>query len=72
MKMPQELVDRVSSVNPSKRKFTNNYTSCSMLLHYVRGFTDPQTAVDVHCACVADMIYSMIHNLSEWATNTGH
>ena len=60
MKLLQELVDRFSSVNPPEHKFTNNYTSCSMLLHYVYGFTDPQTTLDVDCACAAEMVYSLI------------
>jgi len=47
MKLLQEIVDQFSSVKPPKRKFTNSYTSCSMLLHYGYGFTDPQTIVDV-------------------------
>ena len=42
MKLSQELVDRLCSVKPPKRQFTNNYTSCSMLLHYVYVFTDLQ------------------------------
>ena len=47
MKLLQELVDQFSSTNPPKHKFTNNFTSCSMLdlLHYVDGFTGPQTTV---------------------------
>ena len=53
MKLLQELENRLSSLNPRKRQFTNNYTPCSMLLHYVHGFTDPQITVDVDCACVA-------------------
>ena len=28
-----------------------------MLLHYVHRFTDPQTTVDVECACVAEIVY---------------
>jgi len=57
MKLVQEPVDWFSSVNPPKHKFTNNYTSCSILLHYVHGLTDPQIAVDVDCACVAGIVY---------------
>ena len=57
MKLLQELVDRFKAVNPPKRSFANNYTSCSMLLHCVHSFTDPQTRVDMDCACVAEIVY---------------
>ena len=60
MKLLQELVDWFSSVNPQKDKFTNNYTSLSMLLHYVHSFTDPQTTVNVwitDCACDTETVY---------------
>ena len=53
MKLLQELVDRLRSVNPPKHKFINNYTSCSVLLYYVHSFTDLQTSVDVDCTCIA-------------------
>jgi len=56
MKLLQELVDQLHSVNPPKHKFTNNYTSCSMLLRYVHDFTDPQITVDVDRACVMEVV----------------
>ena len=55
MKLLQKLVDRLRSVNLPKRKCTNNYTSCSVQL---------QTTVDVDCACVAEMAFSMNFNIS--------
>jgi len=60
MKLLQELVDRFSSVNHPKLKFTNNYSSCSILLHYIHGFRDSRTTVDVwitDCTCVAQIVY---------------
>ena len=55
MKLLQQLVDRFSSVNPSKCKFTNNYTSCSMLLHCVHSVSDPQITADVDCVYIMEM-----------------
>ena len=56
MKLLQELGDRFSSANPPKPKFTDNYTSCFVLLHYIHGFTDPETTVDADCACVPEIV----------------
>ena len=57
MKLLQELVDRLSSVNSPKYKFINNYTSFTILLRYVHGFTDLQTTADVDSACIVEIVY---------------
>jgi len=58
MKLLQEFLDRFSSVNGNKiYKQLVNYTSCSMVLY---GFNDPQTTVDVDCACVAEIVYLVV------------
>jgi len=34
-----------------------------MLLHYVHDFTEPQTTVDVDCACVAEIVHITVNNI---------
>ena len=46
----------------------NNYTSCAILLHYTHGFTDPQTTVDVDCACVAEIVYHAVFQSCTFGT----
>jgi len=74
MKLLRELVARLSSANPAKHKVTNNYTFCSMLLHYGHCFTDPQNRVDLDCACVAEWsinspFYAQTHLYAKYCSN---
>jgi len=53
IKLLPEIVDRFSFVNPQNV----NLQTISELHFQLHGFTDPQTAVDVDCACVAEIVY---------------
>ena len=54
MKLLQEIVDRLSSVNPPKRKFTN--MQLDFFFHAIMYMASLTRKLDMDCACVAEIV----------------